>query len=169
MARTLTLIQKKMGKHLSRSERGPIPLPTLAGTEKGTKEYERSHLSSSHLQAIYDGLKLAIAEIDEYCRMRREWLRRVPRRDIAEKESLGLLMRSVKDRTGKCYHADLSKLLSIDVSKVAVTINNETVRLRPLRTSADALRKILKLRTPLLDQWNPKPETSEQNLPSNFR
>ena len=152
IAKTLRLLEKKMDGDLAGQSRGPIPLPTRVGTEAGSEEYQKSQLSASRLRVIHENLKIAASEIEEYCRLRREWLRRVPRRDIAEKESLGLLMRSVKERTHKWYFTDVSKLLSIDVSKLTVISNNKPTLLKPLRTSAEALRKIVTLRTPLLDR-----------------
>jgi hypothetical protein len=161
VVKTLRRIETKMKRHLEKNDRGPIPLPTLSGTTEGSEEYIRSHMAERRLRDIHKALATAAAEIEEYCRTRRKWLRDVPRRDIAEKESIGLFMRSVKGRTGKWYLSDVEQLLR--VGNISIT--------------AETLRKMLKFRTPLLDRWDirtgyrweQKPENSDQKLPPNFR
>lgn len=139
LGKTLQRVQQKMKRHLDRSERGPIPLPTLVATDEASADYQKSQMSDIRLRNIHEYIKNAAGEIEDYCQMRRQWLREVPRKDIAERESIGMFMRSVKGRTGKWYLSDVAKLLKAG----GIVIPAET------------LRKMLNLRAPRLDLWYP--------------
>ena len=140
VANTLTLIATKMEKHIAKSDRGPIPLPTLSGSEKGSADYHKSNLSGKRLAEIHSSIVAMTEEIKQYCEMARDWRKVVPRSDIIEDESLRLFVESIKACTGEWHIPEVAKLLSAG----GVSVSEET------------LWKMLKLRTPLLDRSDPK-------------
>ena len=140
-AKTIRLVEAKMKRHVGKSNRGPVPLPIMAGTEKGDKDYIRSHRADSRLRDICKTLAACAAEIEEYCQMRRNWLREVPRKNATQKERIVLFMRFVKEKTGKWYFERVAALLNVGRK---INARNEI--------TAETLRKLRKLRTPLLDR-----------------
>jgi hypothetical protein len=156
VSKTLRLTERKMKRHLSLSDRGPIPLPHLDDGQDGHEGFGQiAHRAECRMTEIQALLAEAATDIEHYGEMRKKWVRKVTRRDIAEKEQLGHLMRSVKARTGKWYLSDVAHLF----------------RAGEVFTSADTLRKMLRFHTPALDMWakTPKPENSSQKLAPNFR
>jgi hypothetical protein len=132
-------IAAKMQKYLEPRNRGPIPLPTLAGMET-EHEYVSSLGSNGRLKVIAGQLLESALEIEQDCEICREWLRKMPRkdrRDIIEKERLVRFMCFVKARTGKPHFEKVATLLNVVRGTSGST--NEI--------SADFLRKLSKRRT----------------------
>ena len=143
LVKSLKQIASKVEKHVKVSDRGPIPLPTLAGMET-EHEYVSSLGSNGRLKVIAGQLLKSASEIERDCEIRREWLRKMPRkdrRDIIEKERLVRFMCFVKARTGKPHFEKIATLLNV----VRGTSGS------PNEISADSLRKLSKrLTTPFI-------------------
>jgi hypothetical protein len=125
--RGLRRITSKMQKYLAPRYRGPIPLPTWAGPED--ESYSKSHQAEQRLRSITEELLKDALEIEQYCNMRREWLRKTPRKDrkdMAEKEHLVMFLRYVKNATGRPHAEDVAALLNV-VRGIAGDPNEVTV------------------------------------------
>jgi hypothetical protein len=112
--KSLRRIASKMQKYLEPKYRGPIPLPTWTGRED--ESYTKSHLAEQGLRSITEQLSKDASEIEQYCKMRREWLRKTPRKDrkaMAEKEHLVMFLRFVENRTGRPHTEDVVALLNV--------------------------------------------------------
>ncbi len=110
----LRRIASKMQKYLEPRYRGPIPLPTWTGPED--ESYSKSHLAEQRLRSITDQLFKDASEIEQYCNMRREWLRKTPRKNrkgMAEKEHLVMFLRYVESSTGRPHTEDVAALLNV--------------------------------------------------------
>lgn len=110
----LRRIASKMQKYLEPRYRGPIPLPTWTGPED--ESYSKSHLAEQRLRSITEQLCKDASEIEQYCNMRREWLRKTPRKDrkgMAEKEHLVMFLRYVESSTGRPHTEDVAALLNV--------------------------------------------------------
>jgi hypothetical protein len=112
--KSLRRIASKMQKYLEPRYRGPIPLPTWTGPED--ESYSQSHLAEQRLRSITEQLFKDASEIEQYCNMRREWLRKTPRKDrkgMAEKEHLVMFLRYVESSTGRPHTEHVAALLNV--------------------------------------------------------
>ena len=126
--KSLRRIALKMEKYLEPKYRGPIPLPTWTGPED--ESYLKSHQAEQRVRSITEQLLKDASEIEQYCDMRREWLRKTPRKDrksLAEKEHLVMFLRFVENRTGRPHAEDVAALLNAIHGRVGdsneVTVN----------------------------------------------
>ena len=158
IAKSMKRIASKMEKHIQRSDRGPIPLPTLLPTTQGEaadkerEEYTRSHQADARLTAIVAGLRENVSEIEGFCQMRRNWLRKMPRkhRDTIRSERRVLFLRFVETRTGEPNFEDLATLFNI-----CKTVSQPNVQTADV--SADYLRKLSsRFSTPLIEKQYPR-------------
>jgi hypothetical protein len=156
-AKSLKRIASGTEKHIHRDPRGPIALPTLLPTndgdaeEKQRAEYSRSLQANGRLVAIVAGLRESALEIEHFCRMQRDWVRKMPQkyRDIVRRERNLLLLRFVESSTGKPHFEDLAALLNICKSVAHLECNGTEF-------SADNLRKLAeRFSTPLIKQIYP--------------
>ena len=134
-AKRLRRIASKMEKYLEPNFRGPIPLPTWTGPED--ESYLESHQAEKHLKSITERLSKDASEIEQYCNMRREWLRKTPRKDrklMAEKEHLVMFLLFVESSTGRPHTEDVVALLNV-IRGIAGDSSEVT---------ANELRKLLK-------------------------
>lgn len=112
-----------MQKFLEPKYRGPIPLPTR--TSPGDEGYEKSHLAEQRLKSISEQLFKDASEIEQYCNMRKEWLRNTPRKDrkgMAQKEHLVMFLRYVKSRTGRPHTGGIAALLNVVREKLGIPV-----------------------------------------------
>ena len=112
--KSLRRIASRMQRYLEPRYRGPIPLPTWTGPED--ESYSKSHLAEQRLRSITEQLSKDASEIEQYCNMRREWLRKTPRKDrkgMAEKEHLVRFLSGVESRTGRPHTEDVAALLNV--------------------------------------------------------
>jgi hypothetical protein len=126
--RSLRRIASKIQKYIEPRHRGPIPLPTWTGPED--ESYLKSHLAEQRLRSVTEQLFKDASEIEQYCNMRREWLRKTPRKDrkcMAEKEHLVMFLRYVESNTGRPHTEHIAALLNVvrgragDSSEVTVS------------------------------------------------
>lgn len=119
--KSLKRIAANIEKHIQRSDRGPIPLPTLLPTTEGEVEdkergeYAHSLQANRRLKAIVASLRENASEIERFCQIRRDWLRRMPRkrRDTIQSERHILFLRFVEARTGKSHFEHVATLLNV--------------------------------------------------------
>lgn len=126
--KSLRRIASKMQMYLKPEYRGPIPLPTWTGPED--ESYLKSHQAEQRVRSITEQLLKDASEIEQYCKMRRQWLRKTPRKDrksLAEKEHLVMFLRFVENRTGRPHAEDVAALLNAIHGRVGdsneVTVN----------------------------------------------
>lgn len=146
VGKTLRTLERKMKQHLAKNSRGPVPLPTLISESEGNDDYDRSLMAQhQRLPEIHQSIAAGATDIEQYCEMRRKWLRKASRHDIAQREQLAWLMRAVKHRTGKWFVADVSALWNAGAKLTGRQ-----------RMSVDVLSKITRFRTPRLDRSYPQ-------------
>ena len=111
-AKSIRLVSSKLSENIRRSPRGPIALPQLRESEE---EHAKSYGADGRLQSIAGQLLEQAAEMEQFCEMRRQWIKRMPkkdRRDAIEKERLGLLMCFVESRTKRPHIPQIAALLN---------------------------------------------------------
>ncbi len=149
-ATTLRRIASKMRMYLESKYRGPIPLPTWTGPED--ESYIKSHQAEHGVRAISERLLKDASEIEQYCEMRREWLRKTPRKDrksMAEKEHLVMFLRSVENRTGRPHIEDVAALLNVVQGRSGTSSEVTVNQLRKLSKRFSA--------APRIAHWFPSP------------
>jgi hypothetical protein len=147
--KSLRRIASKMQKYLGPRYRGPIPLPTWTGPEDDS--YSKSHLAKQNLRSIAEQLSKDASEIEQYCKMRSEWLRKTPRKDrrgMAEKEHLVMFLRYVESTTGRPHTEHIAALVNVVRGKAGDTSE----------VSANELRKLSKRfsAAPRIAHWFPR-------------
>ncbi len=154
-AKSLKRIAVSMEKQIQRNPRGPIALPTLLPTtdgeaeDKQREEYARSIHANFRLTAIAASLRENASEIERFCQMRRDWLRKMPRkyRDTIRREHQVLFLGFVKARTGRSHFEDLAALLNVCKAVSQPKDNGPEF-------SADYFRKLSnRFSTPLTRKW----------------
>jgi hypothetical protein len=157
-AKSLERIASGMEKQIQRNSQGPIALPTLLPTtdgeaeEKQREEYSRSLAANGRLTAIAAGLRENASEIERLCQMRRDWLRKMPRkyRATIRREQHVMFLSFVGSRTGKSHYEDLAAVLNV-CKTVSQPEGNG------LEFSADYLRKLSdRFSTPLTKMHYPR-------------
>ena len=141
--KSLRRIASKMQKYLEPKYRGPIPLPTWTGPED--ESYLKSHLAEQRLRSIAEQFSRDASEIERYCNMRREWLRKTPRKDrkgMAEKERLVMFLRFVESRTGRPHTEDVVALLNVIRGKAGDSSEVTANELRKLSKRFSAAPRI---------------------------
>jgi hypothetical protein len=144
----LRRIASKMQKYLEPRHRGPVPLPTWTGPED--ESYVNSHLAEQRLRSITEQLLKDASEIEQYCNMRREWLRKTPRKDrkdMAEKEHLVMFLRYVENSTGRPHTEHIAALLNVVLGRAG----------NPSEVTVNKLRKLSKRfsAAPRIAHWFP--------------
>jgi hypothetical protein len=138
-AKSMRRISLKLTDNIRKSDRGPIALPTL---REGDVERAASHGADNRLQSISEELLGLATEIEQYCETRRQWIKKMPkkdRRDIIEKERLVLLVRWIESRTGRPHFPQIAALLNATRGTVGATNHVDPDYLRKLSSRLSKL------------------------------